>query len=386
MLSIENVSVVFGPAPQDALKLMDQGSDRASILDSTGQVIGVGDASVEIEEGEICVFMGLSGSGKSTLLRCINGLHKPARGRVLIGSGPGALTLGECSDLELREIRRNRIAMVFQSYGLLPWRTVRQNVALGLELSGLPKAKIAERVEEKLHLVDLDAWADSPIGELSGGMQQRVGLARALATEANILLLDEPFSALDPIIRAGLQDELLALQSKLNKTIVFVTHDLDEALKLGNQVVIMDRGRIIQQGTPEEIILSPANDYVKQFVSNMNPLNVFKASTVMTPLSELPREKDRVIIAENKIEIILNSNDEITAIEVEGKPVPLINGSWESTTKSNNLIIRNPETSVRELLGVLANTSSVVLVCSGKRMLGIVRGSEILMALGTTGS
>ncbi len=384
MLSIENVSVVFGPAPQDALKLMDQGSDRASILDSTGQVIGVGDATVGIEEGEICVFMGLSGSGKSTLLRCINGLHKPARGRVLIGSGPRALNPGNCSELELREIRRNRIAMVFQSYALLPWRTVRQNVALGLELSGLPKAKIAERVEEKLHLVDLDAWADSSIAELSGGMQQRVGLARALATEADILLLDEPFSALDPIIRSGLQDELLALQSKLNKTIVFVTHDLDEALKLGNQVVIMDRGRIVQRGKPEDIILSPANDYVKQFVSNMNPLNVFKASTVMTPLSELPRARERVIIAENEIEVLLNSADEITSIELEGKPVSIIDGSWDSTNKSSNLIVRDPETSVRELLGVLANSSSVVLVCSGERMLGIVRGTGILMALGTT--
>ncbi|MFP6615006.1 MAG: ATP-binding cassette domain-containing protein, partial [Candidatus Hydrogenedentota bacterium] len=302
----------------------------------------------------------------------------------LIGSGPDALDPGNCSELELREIRRNRIAMVFQSYALLPWRTVRQNVALGLEICGLTRAEIAERVDEKLHLVELDTRADSSIAELSGGMQQRVGLARALATEADILLLDEPFSALDPIIRSGLQDELLALQSKLNKTIVFVTHDLDEALKLGNQVVIMDRGRIVQQGSPEQIVLSPANDYVEQFVSNMNPLNVFKASTVMTPLSKLPRANDRVIIAENKIEVLLNSNDEITIIELDGITVPNFDELRDSTTKNRDFIIRSPETPVRELLEILANTSSVVLVCSGERMLGIVRGTEILTALGAT--
>ncbi|HIA46995.1 MAG TPA: choline ABC transporter ATP-binding protein [Candidatus Hydrogenedentes bacterium] len=382
MLSIENVSVIFGSSPQDALTLMDQGEDRASILESTGQVIGVGDATVEIEEGQICVFMGLSGSGKSTLLRCFNGLHTPARGRVVIGSGPDALDPGNCSELELREIRRNRIAMVFQSYALLPWRTVRQNVALGLEISGLTKAEIDERVEEKLHLVELDTRADSPIAELSGGMQQRVGLARALATEADILLLDEPFSALDPIIRNGLQDELLALQSKLNKTIVFVTHDLDEALKLGNQVVIMDRGRIVQQGSPEQIVLNPANDYVKQFVSNMNPLNVFKASTVMIPLSKLPRANDRVIIAENKMEVLLNSKDEIVSVELDEIPVPKLDEPRDSIAKNRDLIIRDPETPVRELLEILANTSLVVIVCSGGRMLGIVRGTEILIALG----
>lgn len=383
MLHVENISVVFGHAPQKALKLLDQGLDRESIYDATNQVVGVANATIEVHEGEIFVLMGLSGSGKSTLLRCINALYKPTRGRVLIDTKNDSIDLNGCSERELREIRRKRIAMVFQRFALLPWRTVRQNVAFGLEINGLSKTSIAEMVDDKLRLVELDMWADSPISELSGGMQQRVGLARALATDADILLLDEPFSALDPIIRSGLQDELLALQSRLNKTIVFVTHDLDEALKLGNRVAIMDRGRIVQQGTPEDIVLKPANDYVKQFVSNVNPLNVFKAVNIMKPLNELTRSGDRIVVIEGRIEVIVNAKDEIIEIESQGMRIPISSGRATSPGKGVEPAIHAPETPLRELLKSLKESSSVVLVCEGARLLGVIRGFDVLSALDT---
>src|SRR5262245_16780514 len=204
--------------------------------------------------------MGLSGSGKSTILRAINGLNKVARGEVLIDHGGRTIDVARCSDAELRMLRTSRIAMVFQQFALLPWRTVRENVGFGLELRGMKPADITRVVDEKLALVGLTKWAGKFGHELSGGMQQRAGLARGFATDADILLMDEPFSALDPLIRDKLQDELLALQSELKKTIIFVSHDLDEALKIGNRIAILEGGRIVQCGTAEDILLRPADD------------------------------------------------------------------------------------------------------------------------------
>jgi len=287
-VEFENVSIVFGKDPASALPLMDLGQSREAIQTATGQVLGVHDCTLDVDDGQILVLMGLSGSGKSTLLRAVNGLNPVTRGQVRVNDGNGMVDVTGSNAATLRRLRQNNIAMVFQQFGLLPWRSVRENVWLGLELSGMPRAERNEQTERQLELVGLLDWADRKVGELSGGMQQRVGLARAFATQAPILLMDEPFSALDPLIRAKLQDELLDLQRKLKRTIIFVSHDLDEAFKIGNRIAIMEGGRIVQSGTPQDIFSSPANDYVADFVAHMNPLVVLCAGDLLEPASGTP--------------------------------------------------------------------------------------------------
>ncbi len=284
-VKIDNVSIVFGKRPDVALPLMDAGKERGEIQAQTDQVLGVHDCSLNVEAGEILVLMGLSGSGKSTLLRAVNGLNPVIRGAVSIHDGDGMVNVTKADPATLRRLRMHNVAMVFQHFGLLPWRSVRENVGLGLELAGMPKAEARERIDEQLALVGLSDWADRRVGELSGGMQQRVGLARAFVTQAPILLMDEPFSALDPLIRSKLQDELLELQQKLQRTIIFVSHDLDEAFKLGNKIAIMEGGRIVQAGTPQDIFRDPRNEYVAEFVQHMNPLGVLRARDLMKPVA-----------------------------------------------------------------------------------------------------
>ncbi|MGA0540053.1 choline ABC transporter ATP-binding protein [Neotabrizicola sp. VNH66] len=280
-VEFDRVSIVFGDRPDQALPLMDQGLSRTEIQQKTGQVLGVHDCSLTVPEGEILVLMGLSGSGKSTLLRGVNALNPVVRGEVRVHDGDRMVSVTRADAATLRRLRATRVAMVFQQFGLLPWRTVRENVGLGLELAGLSAAERAPRVDAQLALVNLSQWADRRVGDLSGGMQQRVGLARAFVTEAPILLMDEPFSALDPLIRAKLQDELLELQARLKRTIIFVSHDLDEAFKIGNRIALMEGGRIVQCGTAREIIANPVSDYVADFVAHMNPLGVLTARDVM---------------------------------------------------------------------------------------------------------
>ncbi|SMR83203.1 glycine betaine/proline transport system ATP-binding protein [Aliiroseovarius halocynthiae] len=280
-VEFDNVSIVFGDKPESALPGMDAGKDRSEVKTETGQVLGVHNCSLSVAEGEILVLMGLSGSGKSTLLRGVNALNPVVRGCVRVNDGSGLVDVTNADAATLRRIRQNHVAMVFQQFGLLPWRTVRENVGLGLELAGMAKAEHKARVDEQLELVNLSEWANRKVGELSGGMQQRVGLARAFATQAPILLMDEPFSALDPLIRARLQDELIELQQRLKRTIIFVSHDLDEAFKLGDRIAIMEGGRIVQCGTPRDIFTNPVNEYVADFVAHMNPLGVLTARDVM---------------------------------------------------------------------------------------------------------
>ncbi|MBF9041471.1 choline ABC transporter ATP-binding protein [Rhodobacterales bacterium LSUCC0387] len=284
----DNVSIVFGDKPTLALPLMDEGKERAEIQMETGQVLGVHNCSLEVKTGEILVLMGLSGSGKSTLLRSVNALNPVVRGSVKVNNGTDMVDVTNANAKSLRGLRQHQVAMVFQQFGLLPWRTVRDNVGLGLELAGASKAERSEKVDQQLELVHLSDWADRKVGELSGGMQQRVGLARAFATDAPILLMDEPFSALDPLIRARLQDELIELQTELKRTIIFVSHDLDEAFKLGDHIAIMEGGRIVQWGTPKDIYSDPANDYVADFVAHMNPLSVLCARDLVEPTDDRP--------------------------------------------------------------------------------------------------
>jgi glycine betaine/proline transport system ATP-binding protein len=286
-VDFRNVDIVFGENQKAALAMIDEGATRAEILERTGAVLGCAGANLTVHEGEISVLMGLSGSGKSTLLRAVNRLNIPARGNVFVKDGDRTVDVANCDPETLRRLRQKQVAMVFQQFALLPWRTVEQNVGFGLELAGVPDAERKARVDRQLKLVGLDQWAKKYAHELSGGMQQRVGLARAFATEAPILLMDEPFSALDPLIRTKLQDELLQLQSELKKTIIFVSHDLEEALKIGSHITIMEGGRIVQTGTPEDIVLKPANDYVRDFIANVNPLSVLTAWNVMRTKHEL---------------------------------------------------------------------------------------------------
>ena len=323
-VEFENVSIVFGERPGHALPLMDQGQSRGEVQAACGQVLGVHDCTLSVKTGEILVLMGLSGSGKSTLLRAVNGLNPVTRGRVLVNDGNGMVDVTHAAPATLRELRLRHIAMVFQQFGLLPWRSVRENVGLGLELGGMPRPERAERIDEQLALVGLSDWADRRVAELSGGMQQRVGLARAFATRAPILLMDEPFSALDPLIRTRLQDELLELQSRLKRTIIFVSHDLDEAFKLGDRIAIMEGGRIVQCGTPRDIFTHPANDYVADFVAHMNPLGVLSARDVMGPAKGTPKgEVTADQSVQQVMEALLKGAGPLTVTE-NGQPVGLI--------------------------------------------------------------
>lgn len=277
-IEIKDLSILFGPEKAKAKKMIKQGKSKQEILKETGCTIAVRNANLEIEEGEMFVIMGLSGSGKSTLVRCINRLNEPSMGEIWL-SGRNITSL---SDKELLQIRRKEMAMVFQHFGLLPHRTVLSNIAFGLELQGVPKEEREKKAYESIAVVGLKGYENQRVDELSGGMQQRVGLARALANDPEVLLMDEAFSALDPLIREQMQDELLDLQEKMKRTIVFITHDLDEAIKLGDRIAIMKDGEVVQVGTPEEILTDPANDYVTRFTESVDRGRVVTASIMLT--------------------------------------------------------------------------------------------------------
>jgi glycine betaine/proline transport system ATP-binding protein len=279
VIDVEGLWKIFGGDPERARTLAEEGASKAEVKEETDSVIAVDDASFEVEEQEIFVVMGLSGSGKSTLLRCVNRLIEPTFGRVRVHDED----VTAYDDDELRQLRRTKMSMVFQNFGLFPHRSVLGNVEYGLEVSGMDKEKRREKAERTLDLVGLDGYEDSNPSELSGGMQQRVGLARALVNDPEILLMDEAFSALDPLIREEMQNELLDLQDMWDPaaTILFITHDLDEALKMGDRIAIMKDGWIAQVGTPTDILTNPANDYVKSFVQNVDRTKVIPVRTVM---------------------------------------------------------------------------------------------------------
>ena len=344
-VSFRDVDIVFGPTPKRALAMLDAGHGRDEILAATGHVLGVAGASLAVAPGEICVLMGLSGSGKSTLLRAVNRLNRVARGEVLVHHRGGSIDVTTCDAATLRDLRSGGVAMVFQQFALLPWRSVRDNVGMGLELRGLGRAARNRIVDEKLAMVGLDRWADKHAHELSGGMQQRVGLARAFATDADILLMDEPFSALDPLIRTKLQDELLLLQAQLKKTILFVSHDLDEAAKLGNRIVIMEGGRIIQAGTVADIVLRPADRYVSDFVRHMNPLDALRAETFMVTVDDLRRDGDAVLFgAAPGIRLIRGSDGRPMRAETAGRSLAMVPAEAASDGAAAGALILVPET------------------------------------------
>ena len=317
-IEARHITKVFGDAPERALDLVKQGKSKDEILRETGQVVGVLDVSFTVEPGEIFVVMGLSGSGKSTLIRCLNRLHEPTSGELLI-DGEDILT---ASDARLRELRRKTFSMVFQHFGLFPHRTVLENVEYGLKMQDVPRDERRRRAHESLDLVGLTGWGDRKPGDLSGGMQQRVGLARALATDADILLMDEAFSALDPLIRRDLQDQLLQIQRDLGKTIVFITHDLNEALKLGDHTAIMRDGRVVQIGTAEEIVAEPKNNYVLEFTRDVDRGRVLSVSSVMRPPDTLLEGRDTVKTAVARM--AATDNDFMMLIDRERKPIGMV--------------------------------------------------------------
>ena len=276
-IEIKNLSILFGSEKNRAKKMILKGKSKQEILKETGCTVAVRNANLEIEEGEMFVIMGLSGSGKSTLLRCINRLNEPTMGEIRVNG----IDITRSSDKELLQIRRKELAMVFQHFGLLPHRTVLSNVSFGLELQSVPKEEREKKAQESIELVGLKGYENQRVDELSGGMQQRVGLARALANNPEVLLMDEAFSALDPLIREQMQDELLLLQEKMKRTIVFITHDLDEAIKLGDRIAIMKDGEVVQVGTPEEILTDPANAYVTRFTESVDRGRIVTASSIM---------------------------------------------------------------------------------------------------------
>ncbi|NGZ13641.1 glycine betaine/L-proline ABC transporter ATP-binding protein ProV [Vibrio aestuarianus] len=276
MLEVKNLYKVFGETPQQAFPLLAQGLDKDQIFEKTGLTVGVKDVSLSINEGEIFVIMGLSGSGKSTLVRLLNRLIEPTQGNVLLKGKD----IAHISEQELREVRRKNISMVFQNFALMPHMTVLENASFGLELAGIAAPERNKSAKEALARVGLEAYCDSYPDELSGGMKQRVGLARALTNDPDILLMDEAFSALDPLIRTEMQDELIRLQNDDKRTIVFISHDLDEAMRIGDRIAIMQDGVVVQTGTPDEILHHPANDYVSSFFRGVNVASVFSAKDI----------------------------------------------------------------------------------------------------------
>ncbi|MGX5839580.1 choline ABC transporter ATP-binding protein [Mesorhizobium sp. ArgA1] len=386
-VDFKNVDIVFGSDQAGSLALIDGGATRAEILEKTGNVLGCAGASLTVHEGEISVLMGLSGSGKSTLLRAVNRLNVVSRGQVLVKDGDNIVDVVTCDQATLRRLRQKQVAMVFQQFGLLPWRTVEENVGLGLELAGVPEQERKERVHRQLKLVNLDQWAKKYAHELSGGMQQRVGLARAFATEAPILLMDEPFSALDPLIRTKLQDELLQLQAELKKTIIFVSHDLEEALKIGSHITIMEGGRIVQTGAPEDIVLRPANDYVRDFIANVNPLSVLTAWNVMRDRRDLEHGDNGWVWLDRRktTRFKIDEHGLVAAAERDGKPAVWVSCAEVEAQKEETAQVfwANPGTSLKTVMLAMhrSQTAPVALFDDQSRFVGAIGIRDVLSAV-----
>lgn len=388
-IRVKNLIKIFGSAPQGrALQMLKEGTGKDEILEKTGHIVGVNNVSFDVAQGEVFVVMGLSGSGKSTLIRCINRLYEPTSGEVWMDD----IDIAKLSRHELEDVRRNKMAMVFQHFGLFPHKTVAYNAAYGLKVRGIDEAARREKAIEALELVGLKEWADHFPSELSGGMQQRVGLARALATDAEVLLMDEAFSALDPLIRRQMQDELLELQERLKKTIVFITHDLNEALRVGNHVAVMRDGEIVQIGTPTEIITEPANEYVARFMADVDQARVLSAEFVMKPaikvqnnastkaaLSEMDKAKVDVIhVVNQKGEVDgLLDREALQRLSQSGseKIQRALNGDFPKTARF---------TPLNELYAMCGDGVPIAVISDSGRLQGVVYPLDVLSALAVT--
>ncbi|SFJ49395.1 glycine betaine/L-proline ABC transporter ATP-binding protein ProV [Thermoflavimicrobium dichotomicum] len=389
---VKNLTKIFGKGSKKALKLLDQGKSKREILEETGATVGVNRANFAVESGEIFVIMGLSGSGKSTLLRMLNRLIEPTAGQVLI-DGEDLVSM---SAEKLREVRRKKISMVFQKFALLPHRSVLSNVEFGLEVQGIPSEERKQKALKALSLVGLENWAESYPDQLSGGMQQRVGLARALANDPEILLMDEAFSALDPLIRKDMQDELLDLQQNMHKTIIFITHDLDEALRIGDRIALMRDGEIVQIGTPEEILRNPANEYVERFVEDVNRVKVLTAEAVMQKGESIVLGKDGPRVALKIMRdkgiptlVLMDRHRHFKGmISAEQAKKAVEAGLSLEDVMEDEIIQIEKNTPLQEILNQMAQMDSTypaVVLDENKRVLGIVGRGAILDALAGQG-
>lgn len=386
-IEVKNLYKIFGSKPKLALKRLKEGWTKEKILKTTSQTVGVNNASFTVDEGEFFVIMGLSGSGKSTLIRCLNLLNRPTAGEILIDGED----IVKYDRQQLREFRQKKVAMVFQNFGLFTHRTVLGNVEYGLEIRNINKDKRKQIALEALESVGLKGWEDKMPTELSGGMQQRVGLARALANNPDILLMDEPFSALDPLIRRDMQVELLEIQSKLKKTIIFITHDINEAFKLGDRVAVMKDGKIVQQGTPEEILNNPSNEYIEDFVKSIDRTKVIQAKNIMKRPNALVSIKDGVRVAIREMQ-----TNHISSVFVVGENMQL-----EGIVTIDDCVeaIKNKQSSLKALLrhdyykttedeyieNLLENATKsrypIVVVNDENKLLGIIVRTSILSGL-----
>lgn len=386
-LEVKNLYKVFGPNPRRVLKAIKNGTSKEQLLKETGHGIGVNNANFEVLDGEVFVIMGLSGSGKSTLVRCINRLIEPTSGEIILDGK----SVTKSDSKELLEIRRKKIGMVFQNFALLPHRTIKENVAFGLEIQGESTEERDSKAINALEMVGLQGYEDMYPSQLSGGMQQRVGLARALATDPDILLMDEAFSALDPLIRKEMQSELMTLQSRMQKTIIFITHDLDEALRIGDRIAIMKDGEIMQIGTPEEILTDPADDYVKEFVQDVNRAKVVTASSIMKNPDTIISSKDGARVAvrrmrsagissifvldrQRKLKGIISIEDAMKLVKEESNDIDSI--------IDKDVYTVSPDTSIEELLPLAVNTKYPIVVADEEGVLqGIIVRVSVLSGI-----
>lgn len=380
-LKIENLYKVFADDPAPALAMLRGGGSKERVFEELGQVVGVDDLSLSVPAGAMYMVMGLSGSGKSTLARCINRLNEPSAGRILL-DGQDICTLDEPA---LREVRRNRISMVFQHFALLPNRRVIENVEFGLKLRGVAPQQRRQRAEEVLGIVGLARWAYHMPHELSGGMRQRVGLARALATDADILIMDEAFSALDPLIRTEMQDELLRLQRVLNKTILFITHDFQEALKLGTRIAVMSEGKLVREGTPQSIVLEPGSDYVAAFTRDVDRARLFDARSVMTSLSAISNGPDGAVMgsaADGAQAGFLVDGDQRVVGLVSVATIAQARAGGTALKPNPEFICVPAETKLVDVANCYRPDQPIGVLDSSGRLIGLLEASKILAGIG----
>jgi len=389
VIEVKNLSKIFGKNIKQTIQLLNDGKEKEEVLKETGDTIGVNRASFEVEEGEVFVIMGLSGSGKSTLIRLINRLIEPTEGSVMI-DGENLATMNK---EDLRRVRREKLSMVFQKFGLFPFRTILENTEYGLEIQGIDKEERREKAKEALDLVGLGGYINQYPEQLSGGMQQRVGLARALANDPEVLLMDEAFSALDPLIRKDMQDELIDLQQKMKKTIIFITHDLDEALRLGDRIALMRDGSIVQIGTPEEIMTQPANNYVERFVQDVDSSKVFVAEHIMRrpETVNLDKHGPRVALQRMREEglsgiYITDSNRNLKGYITADEASKAIK---EGKTNLNDIL--NPDVPIvetdkpmHEIFDMIHDTPIPIAVVDNGKLVGIIIRGSVLAALSST--
>jgi glycine betaine/proline transport system ATP-binding protein len=386
-IHVENLVKIFGESPREGLKLMREGYSRDDILEKTGNVIGVGGVSFDIQEGELFVIMGLSGSGKSTLIRCLNRIIEPTSGQVIVDDEDIAHV-----DVErLREVRRTKMAMVFQKFALFPHLTVAENTEYGLKVRGIDDQQRRNKALETLEIVGLDKWANRYPSELSGGMQQRVGLARALATDPDILLMDEAFGALDPLIRRDMQTELMRLQDELHKTIVFISHDIHEALKVGDRVAVMKDGYFVQVGTPEELVTNPADEYIRDFMMDVNRAQVLKTGSITrktipfilghgslrSALEQMQRHQ------REEMYVVNQSNSPIGVVTTKALAQALEEGQEDiKAVMATDFPKVQASTTIEEVAHLCQQEFPLAIVDNEGKFKGVVEHSDILASIG----